>query len=174
MTVTVDVVVPVKNDTELLERCLTSILAQVVQPATVIIVDNGSRDRPAVQALAAAHGAVLLDEQAPGIPAASATGFDHVTAQIIARLDADCIAPPDWIAHILRAFADDSALVAVTGPAQFIDGPRLLRVPLAKLYLGAYRGFAGAALARVPLFGSNYAPRARSASPRVHRSRDVR
>ena len=159
LLVTVDVVVPVKDDAALLRRCLRSLRAQHTGPASIIVVDNGSRDRAEVEAIAERYDAVLIDEPMPGIPAANAAGFDHATATVVARLDADCVPPPDWVTRITDAFAMDPELEALTGPAVFIDGPRLLRAPLAGLYLGAYRLFVGAALAQVPIFGSNCAIR---------------
>lgn len=157
--VTIDVVVPVKDDAALLRRCLRSLRAQQTRPASIIVVENGSRDRAEVAAIAEQYGAVLIDEPVPGIPAANATGFDHATATVVARLDADCVPPQDWLTRIAAAFTADPELEALTGPAVFIDGPRPLRAPLAALYLGAYRLLVGAALAQVPIFGSNCAIR---------------
>ncbi|WP_285043282.1 ATP-grasp fold amidoligase family protein [Plantibacter sp. LMC-P-059a] len=158
-TVTVDVVVPVKDDAALLRRCLRSLRAQDTRPASIIVVDNGSLDRAEVAAITERYGAVLIDEPVPGIPAANAAGFDRATATVVARLDADCVPPPDWLTRIAEAFRAEPELDALTGPATFIDGPRPLRAPLAAVYLGAYRLFVGAALAQTPIFGSNCAIR---------------
>jgi glycosyltransferase involved in cell wall biosynthesis len=154
---TVSVVIPVRDDAALLRRCLEALAAQRAAPDEVVVVDNGSVDDSA--AVARAHGARVVPEPEPGIPAASARGFDAASGQVIARLDADCVPPADWIERIRDAFAADSALDAVTGPAHFVDGPRLLRRPLSALYLGSYVATVAPALGHVPLFGSNLAIR---------------
>ncbi|WP_350347672.1 glycosyltransferase family A protein [Agromyces sp. G08B096] len=164
----VSVVVPVRDDAALLRRCLAALARQTVAPHEVIVVDNGSTDASAE--VARAFGARVVAEPHVGIPAAAATGCDHATGEVIARLDADCVAPPDWIARIGRRFAVDPGLTGLTGPARFVDGPRALRLPLAALYVGAYRAVMVPTLGHTPLFGSNFAVR-RSAWEAV--SRDV-
>ncbi|MEJ3404600.1 glycosyltransferase family 2 protein [Rathayibacter sp. YIM 133350] len=167
---TVSLVLPVKDDAELLRRCLGMLSEQSVAPHEVIVVDNGSRDDSAE--IARAAGARVLRELHPGIPAAAAAGCDAATGDVIARLDADCMPPREWVQRISAAFDADPGLAALTGPAFFVDGPAPLRRPLAALYLGAYRAAVSPALGHPPLFGSNFAVR-RSAwtqvSDSVHR-----
>jgi cellulose synthase/poly-beta-1,6-N-acetylglucosamine synthase-like glycosyltransferase len=74
-------------------------------------------------------------------------------------LDADCLPGRDWLERVERAFVRHPDAVAVTGGAHFIDGPRILRAPLALFYLGAYFGSVFLALGHMPLFGSNLAMR---------------
>ncbi|MEI5585512.1 MULTISPECIES: glycosyltransferase family A protein [unclassified Agromyces] len=154
---TVSVVIPVKDDADVLRRCLAALAAQEVRPDEIVVVDNGSTDESAEVARAA--GARVVSESEPGIPAASARGFDEARCEIVARLDADSVPPPDWIARIATTFAADPGLAAVTGPATFIDGPERWRRPLAFAYLGSYFATVTPALGHVPLFGSNFAAR---------------
>ena len=152
---TVSVVIPVKDDAVLLGRCLAALADQHDRPDEVVVVDNRSTDGSADVAREA--GARVVSELRPGIPAASARGYDEAVGEVIARLDADCVPPPDWVHRIRTAFADDPALDAVTGSARFIDGPRGLRSVLSALYLGSYVVAVTPALGHVPLFGSNLA-----------------
>ena len=154
---TVSVVIPVKDDAMLLARCLDALAAQRMPPAEVLVVDNASRD--ATSAVARAHGARVVFEAAPGIPAAAAAGFDAASGDVVARLDADCLAPPDWVERISRAFEGDPELDALTGTATFDGGPAWLRRPASTVYLGAYLAIVTPALGHVPLFGSNFAVR---------------
>lgn len=154
---TVSVVIPVKDDAVLLRRCLDALAVQRVLPDEIVVVDNGSTDASAE--VAQEFGARVVAEPAPGIPAASARGFDAAVGEVIARLDADCVPPPDWIERIRDAFEADAGLDAITGPARFVDGPRALRTPLSVLYLGSYVAAVTPALGHVPLFGSNLAVR---------------
>jgi glycosyltransferase involved in cell wall biosynthesis len=164
-------VIPVKDDAELLARCLRDLGRQTRPPAEVIVVDNGSSDSSAT--VAAAAGARVVVEPAPGIPAAAATGYDAAESDIVARCDADSRLPPDWIARLLERI---DGVDAVTGPGRFYDLPPRLRGAgrlLADAYLGAYAIATGLALGHAPLFGSNFAMR-RSAwldvRSEVHRS----
>jgi glycosyltransferase involved in cell wall biosynthesis len=156
-TTTISVVIPAKDDADLLERCLLALARQSRPADEIIVVDNDSSDDTADRARRL--GATVISETRPGIPAASAAGYDHARGDIIARLDADCIPAADWLQRIETALADEPGTVAVTNGARFIDGPRHLRALAATLYLGAYFGTVSAALGHVPLFGSNFAMR---------------
>lgn len=166
----VSVVIPVKDDAELLARCLAALRGQTTPPAEIVVVDNASTDDSA--AVAREAGAVVVRCEVPGIPAAASRGYDVARGDLILRLDADCIPDPTWVERMRAAFAADPNLGAVTGDATFIDGPVLLRRPLASLYLGAYRGVCRTALGHRPLFGSNLGMRRsvwQAVSADVHR-----
>ncbi len=153
----VSVVIPVKNDSNRLVKCLALLNAQSRLANEIIVVDNGSTDDSAQVAQAA--GATVISCLEPGIPAASARGYDAAVGDIIFRLDADCEPAESWIANILARFEEQPDVAAFTGFARFIDGPVLLRTPLAALYLFTYEMVAVPALGHRPLFGSNFAMR---------------
>ncbi|RIJ55986.1 glycosyltransferase, partial [Clavibacter lycopersici] len=94
-----------------------------------------------------------------GIPAAAAAGYDAARHEVIARLDADCVPPADWIERLGDVLAARPDVDAVTGAARFLDGPRALRGIAAVAYLGAYFASVTLALGHPPLFGSNFALR---------------
>lgn len=154
---TVSVVIPVKDDSAELTVCLAALAAQTRPAEEIIVVDNASADDSAAAARAA--GATVLSCPQPGIPAASATGYDAATGDLILRLDADCVPAPRWIQDVVAAFEEQPDVAALTGPARFIDGPVLLRRPLVLAYLVAYRYCSMSALGHLPLFGSNLAMR---------------
>ncbi|RKT31228.1 glycosyl transferase family 2 [Microbacterium sp. AG1240] len=155
--VTVSVVIPVKDDAVALARCLTALAGQTRLADETIVVDNGSVDASAEVARRA--GARVVPCVRPGIPAASALGYDAATGEIILRLDADCVPDATWIEMVLSAFSRQPHVAAFTGGARFIDGPRMLRRPLAFAYLLAYILVTAPALGHLPLFGSNVALR---------------
>ena len=173
-TVTISVVIPAKDDADLLERCLLALADQTRLADEIIVVDNNSTDDTANRARR--FGVSVISETAVGIPAAAAAGYDRATGDIIARLDADCIPPIDWLERIEAAFATQPDVVAVTNSAYFIDGPRWFR-PLADvIYLGAYFALVYFALGHPPLFGSNFAMRRtgwEAVGDSVHRSDDM-
>lgn len=149
----ISVVIPVKDDDTELARCLRALSRQTVPADEVIVVDNGSTDASAD--VARAFGARLVRCENPGIPAASAAGYDAAEGDVILRLDADCVPDASWTRAMADAFASRPDVSAFTGGARFIDGPRLLRAPLAALYLGAYAAVMIPTLGHLPLFGSN-------------------
>lgn len=155
--VRVSVVIPVKNDSAELARCLTALASQSRVADELIVVDNASTDDSARTAKAA--GATVISCLSPGIPAASSRGYDAATGDLILRLDADCIPPSTWIDDVVSSFAARPDVAAFSGYARFIDGPRFLRTPLAIVYLLAYVVTTAPALGHRPLFGSNLAMR---------------
>ena len=179
--VRVSVVIPVKNDSAELARCLAALASQSRPADELIVVDNDSTDDSARTAKAA--GATVISCVEPGIPAASSRGYDAATGDLILRLDADCIPPTSWIDDVVSSFAARPDVSAFSGYARFIDGPAFLRTPLAVLYLLAYVVATAPALGHRPLFGSNMAmrkevwdavgPTAHRDDPEVHDDMDL-
>lgn len=102
------VIIPHLNQPGMLTRCLNSLAAGTRAADEVIVVDNGSHELP--EAICAAHPTVrLLSEPTPGPGPARNAGVAAATGDILAFIDADCIADPGWIAAIHAAFADPSA-----------------------------------------------------------------
>lgn len=155
--VRVSVVVPVKDDADDLWECLRALGTQTRPPDEVVVVDNRSSDE--TSRVAHAAGARVVACAQPGIPAASAVGYDAASGDLILRLDADCRPAAEWVERVVRVFAREPGVGAITGGARFVDGPRALRAPLAVVYLGAYALTTIPALGHAPLFGSNLALR---------------
>lgn len=131
------VVIPHLNQPEFLARCLASLAAGVRAPDEVFVVDNGSQTLP--EAICATHGARLLTEAEPGPGPARNLGVATSSGDILAFIDADCLADPGWLAAAEAAMVDPSATIlggdvriALTDPA---------RVTLTEAYesLYAYR-----------------------------------
>ena len=167
----VSVVIPVKDDAALLARCLMALGAQSSPPLEVVVVDNGSTDGSAH--VARRFKATVVTHPSGTIPSAAAAGLDAATGDILARLDADCVPPSNWVESIQQSMGESDG---ITGGADFIDGPGWLRKPLAFLYLGAYYASLWPALGHVPLFGSNFAVSRhgwQAVSSEVHRDDDM-
>lgn len=115
----VSLVIPVYNEAEHLAACLAAIARQTVAPYEVIVVDNNSTDDSAV--IAARYPFVtLLHEERQGVVHARNRGFDAVHGDIIGRIDADTLLPPDWTGQVQALFRDRS-LSAVSGAAHYYD-----------------------------------------------------
>jgi glycosyltransferase involved in cell wall biosynthesis len=170
----ISLVVPARNEADRLPRCLASVAAQTRQPDEVVVVDNGSTD--ATSRLAAEAGARVVHEPVPGIWPAAAAGYDAATGDVIARVDADTVLPPDWLARVEHLMTAHPACDAVTGPGRFRGLRRLPAGVAHLLYMQTYFVLAGLALGGTPVFGSAFAVRAsawREARTAVHRHDDV-
>jgi GT2 family glycosyltransferase len=106
----ISVVIPHLNQPEMLARCLASLAAGQVQPDEIFVVDNGSARLPSETC--AAHPSVrLLQEPIPGPGPARNRGIAEATGDILAFIDADCLADPAWLAEARAAMADPAATV---------------------------------------------------------------
>jgi mycofactocin system glycosyltransferase len=116
----VSVVIPVKDRAEELRECLTS-LQQLDYPRhrlEIVVVDDGSSDN--TTAVARELGAVLVESGAvAGGPAlARNQGARVASGEILAFIDSDCIASPQWLMELLPVFAE-AGVAAVGG---LVDG----------------------------------------------------
>ncbi|NKX51378.1 glycosyltransferase [Arthrobacter deserti] len=150
-------VIPVKDDSEVLARCLRLLQGQTLAPLEIVVVDNNCRDDSAE--IAVLHGARDIVEHAAGIPAASAAGYDSAVGAVIVRCDADSAPPPDWLERIQLAFAADASLDALVGTGRFYDLPPLRGKVVSALCVQAYLLGMRPVLGHVPLWGSNMAYR---------------
>lgn len=107
---TISVVIPHLNQPQMLARCLASLAAGRRRPDEVIVVDNGSAELP--EAVCAAFpGVRLLAEPTPGPGPARNRGVGASTGEILAFIDADCIADPGWLEAAEAALADPAAQI---------------------------------------------------------------
>lgn len=153
----VSVVIPVRDDSRYLDRCLAALARQTYAPTEVIVVDNSSTDRSA--AVAARWGALVVRELEIGIPSASATGYDVATGDIIARLDADSIPGVTWVASVCESLAFHTNAAAVTGSGMLVEDDGRAHPRTSRFFMGAYFRLVGLALAHPPLWGSALAMR---------------
>ncbi len=95
----VSVVIPALNAEDTIEACLRSALAQAwpADRLEVILVDNGSTDL--TREKAKQLGCRVVIESKRGRSRARNRGVDAARGEFLAFLDADCEAPPDWVAR---------------------------------------------------------------------------
>lgn len=175
------VVIPTRNDSGHLHRCLHALSRQSRLPDQIIVVDNGSTDDIAT-VLGEFPQVTCFREDILGVAYAVHTGYDAAQHPVILRCDADSIPSPQWVERMMTtmehcaASTEASQVVAVSGIARF--GPRypVLGRLAGALYSYTYRLVAGLALGHVALWGSNMAMTAawwHSVRDRVHLSADI-
>jgi glycosyltransferase involved in cell wall biosynthesis len=106
---TVSVVVPVYNQAASLPRTLASLFVQDL-PASdyeIIVVDDGSTDGTDAVARRLAtswSGAMRVLTKHNGGPASARNlGLAHARGEIVAFMDGDCAAAPNWLSSLVRA-----------------------------------------------------------------------
>jgi GT2 family glycosyltransferase len=107
------VVVPVRDRRELTRGCLLALRAQTFQPAAVVVVDDGSSDgTPGMLAGEFPEVVVLPGSGDLWWTGATNTGCAWVLAHrrgedaAVVTLNNDTVPPPDWLANLARAAAE--------------------------------------------------------------------
>ena len=106
------VVVCTRHRPALLARCLASLARLEHRSYEVIVVDNTRRTRG--RAVAAEAGARYVVESRVGLSRARNTGRPGAEGAIVAYIDDDAVAEPDWLTRHAAAF-DDPGLLGTTG-----------------------------------------------------------
>lgn len=101
------VIIPHLNEPADLRRCLTALASQkdAETPFEIIVVDNGSRELPTAVCEEFA-GTRLEFEPTPGPGPARNRGALVARADLLAFIDADCVAAPGWVRAIVGFMND--------------------------------------------------------------------
>ncbi len=104
----ISVIIPALNEKAVIGRCLEA-LSRNRLPKTnfeVIIVDNGSTDGTVetVRQFEAPYCLKIISIEGVRISALRNRGAAEARGEILAFLDADCLAPPEWLTNSLRLF----------------------------------------------------------------------
>ncbi|MCY1127476.1 glycosyltransferase [Frigidibacter sp. RF13] len=106
----ISVVIPHLNQPAMLDRCLASIAAGSRAPDEVVVADNGSQEMP--ETICARYPFVrLIRETTPGPGPARNAGIARTTGEVLAFIDADCVADPGWLAAAEAEMARPGATV---------------------------------------------------------------
>lgn len=105
----VSVIIPAYNAAHFLPRCLNSVFAQTLQPAEVIVVDDGSTDETAE--VGRKLGARVVSRANGGLSAARNTGVQSSSSEWVALLDADDMWSPEKLRAQTGRVQEDTVLV---------------------------------------------------------------
>jgi glycosyltransferase involved in cell wall biosynthesis len=117
----VSIIVPFLDEEECLAHCLDSLI-RLNCPASkreIIVVDNNSTDGSAQ--VAQSYPVHYVFEPRRGAATATNSGAAKAKGDILAFIDADCLAYEDWLEEICRVLADPS-VDAVMGVSEGIAG----------------------------------------------------
>jgi GT2 family glycosyltransferase len=103
---------------EYVEECLAHLERQTVAPDRIVVVDASPNDL--TRAVVAGHPHVVYRRNPLGVghtATSRAIGVEDATEEIIAFVDDDAYADPDWLERLLEPY-DDPAVAAVGGRAR--------------------------------------------------------
>jgi glycosyltransferase involved in cell wall biosynthesis len=116
-----DLVVATVGRSAELARFLDSLEAQTTRAFRVILVDQNVDDR-LIAVLAGRELDVLRVRSAPGLSRARNAGLAHVSSDVVAFPDDDCVYPPDLLERIGDRLGASGALDGITGRAADTTG----------------------------------------------------
>ncbi|NWN90424.1 glycosyltransferase [Marinobacter adhaerens] len=106
----ISVIVPAHNEEEFIECCLGSLEKQVYLKDNfeVIVVNNNSTDK--TLELAQHFDVKIINQKDGPVGAVRNAGAKAAQGEYLAFIDADCIAPPKWLALGIEALSSDDAV----------------------------------------------------------------
>jgi glycosyltransferase involved in cell wall biosynthesis len=110
------VILPAYNEAEGIGRSIGSLKSQNFPRETfeIIVVDNNSTDDTARVARASGADKVVVEKE-KGTNIARERGFEESVGEIVAFLDADSVAPPDWLQKIEKSLSRDGIAAVSSG-----------------------------------------------------------
>lgn len=124
----VSVVVCTRNRPTELDRCLASLRGMQTSADEIVVVNSAGNH--SAREIAAAHGAKYIATQTPGLSYARNLGAASSSSELIAFIDDDATAAPDWIAKLSVAFSDPKVMVATGSIETESDEPSPYVIPL--------------------------------------------
>ena len=132
----ISVVIPTLNEEKYLEKTLLSFKNQTFRDFELVISDGGSTDRTV--SIAQKYTKKIVVAHNTNVCQARDRGLKEASGEILVGADADTYYPPNHLKSIADEFGKAENVVAVTGRAKFVDGPRWCTVFLKIFYSFAY------------------------------------
>ncbi len=126
MLTIISIIIPTLNEERYVGTCLESLKKQSYKgPFEIIVADGGSTDK--TLEIARMYTNKVVVTKGP-VGAGRNAGVKWATGNILAFIDADCIAPKNWLSEIDASFGKSSVaskksnIVAVMGAIRPMDG----------------------------------------------------
>jgi glycosyltransferase involved in cell wall biosynthesis len=110
----ISVVVPVRNGSDYINRCLLALKDSTYENFEIIVVDDASSDNTVEISQKTGAKIITLDKQS-GPAAARNRGAGSARGDIVLFIDADVVITPDTIGLIAKAFTENPDTSAVFG-----------------------------------------------------------
>ncbi|MFL1465515.1 glycosyltransferase [Marinobacter sp. HN1S83] len=123
----VSILVPAHNEEKHISKCIESLLAQSYPEDRyeIIVVNNRSSDD--TKGIACKYPVAVHDYNGVGIGAVRNYAVENSTGEILAFIDADCVAPADWVeTAVTKVLSMPGELRVVGGDALMSDEPSRL------------------------------------------------
>ncbi|CAN5259808.1 hypothetical protein BH20GEM2_BH20GEM2_15320 [soil metagenome] len=134
----ITVAICTRDRPEQLRRALASLLRQTAAPAEIVVVDNAPASDATRQLIAAEFPEVhYVCEAIPGLNFARNRALANAAGEIVAFIDDDAVADPNWIASTQKTFRESPTVAICTGRVD----PLVLDTPGQRLF-EANGGFA--------------------------------
>ncbi len=119
------------NRDQYLGAAIDSLLAQTLEDIEVIVVDNASTDTTAevVQPRLSDPRLRYVYEPTLGLSTARNAGANAAKGDILAYLDDDAVASPQWLAALLEVYEQNSKVAIAGGKVTLLWPPGVLRPP---------------------------------------------
>lgn len=102
----VSVYIPCYNSERTIAHCIESAMAQTWQPGEIIVIDDHSCDG-SVGIIKRYPVKLIVHGKNLGLAACRNRAFESASGELVAALDADCVACPDWLEKLIPFFDDD-------------------------------------------------------------------
>ena len=119
------------NRAQYLGAAIDSLLAQSLDNIEVIVVDNASNDTTAevVQQRLSDPRLRYVYEATLGLSTARNTGANVANGDILAYLDDDAVASPQWLASLLEIYQDNDKVAIAGGKVTLLWPPGISQPP---------------------------------------------
>ncbi|MFN2532274.1 MAG: glycosyltransferase family 2 protein [Pyrinomonadaceae bacterium] len=119
------VVIPAYNVSEFISEALESVFAQDFTDYEIIVVNDGSSDKPELERSLApyAHRIIFLEQENKGISAARNAAIRIARGEYIAFLDGDDVWLPNKLSMQLRFMGEENCVLAYSNALYFGESP---------------------------------------------------
>jgi len=125
---TVSVIIPTKNEEQVIHECLSSVFNQSLKPLEVIIVDGRSTD-DTLKIARQFPVKVITEVESTSLPKARNLGIEAAKGEVIFIMDADGILDKNCIKNALKYFEDPN-IISVIPSEQDVAHTRLEKIQI--------------------------------------------
>ena len=94
----VSVIIATKNREESLKKCLRALYNNNLRGVEILVVDSGDRDNSAL--FSRGKKVKYFHFESESLAEARDFGWRKARGEIVVFMDADCVAPSDWLSRI--------------------------------------------------------------------------